>query len=124
MKRLWVVDFRPGSPGVVPEPRFFPDYEAEGIDVVVADQFTAVVVAEYNHLEAVLRPYPYCQNVGQPANGRWVGEGGDEVYIHNAQLLGSEEELWEALGLKPQMFGGESWGDVHRDVVRDQVPTF
>ena len=121
MKRLWVVEFRSDN---VPSPTLVPDYEEEGIEVVIADVFFAVVNAEYDHLDRVVSKYPYCHITGQPADGRFIGENGGEVYIYDASLLETEQELWERLGLKPQDFGGETWDDVDDDIVRDQVPSF
>jgi len=86
--------------------------------------FSAIVEADFNHLEAVLRDYPYCHLAGHPADGRHIGEGGDEVYICDGILLASEHELWEALGLKPGDFDGKTWEDVDDDVVRACVPSF
>lgn len=120
MKRLWVVDFQSGN---VPAPDLVPDYESYGIEVIIADQFFAVVSAEHNELNRIISKYPYC-HISHPADGRWVSEGGDEVYIHNATLIASEPELWNLLGLKPATFGGETWDEVDKDVVRDHVPTF
>jgi hypothetical protein len=122
-KRLWVVEFRPGNASVIPSPELTPDYE-DDIEIIVADQFFSVVEAEYEQLNRIVSDYAYCRITGQPADGRWIGEGGDEVYIHNATILETEEELWNALGLKPQDFGGETWDEVDDDVGRDQVASF
>lgn len=120
-ERLWVVEFNSSN---VPSSELIPDYEAEGFDVVTADQFAAVIRADYSELDALVSQYPYCRITGHPSDGRWISEGGDEVYIFDADLLDSEQDLWDALGLNPEDFGGETWDDVDEDVVRDQVPSF
>jgi len=122
-KNLWVVEFRPGQSGIVPEPRFWPDFEKEGIEVIVADQFFAVVVAEYDHLNRIIAS-PYLKIAGHPADGRWIGEGGETVYIIDGRVVDDEWEAWDALGLRPETFGAETWHDVDDDIVRAHISTF
>ncbi len=101
MERLWVVEYHSQN---VPNPDFFPDYEGAGIEVVVTDQFGAVVRAEYNELDVLVSRYPYQRITGQPADGRWVNEAGDEVFIYNAELV-TEDELradWQLPRFDPQ----------------------
>jgi len=120
MKRLWVIEWK-GNQNVIPSPEC-PDLD--DLEVVVADLFFAVINASYDQVEAAVRDFPYWRIVGQPADGRWVSEGGDEVYILNGEVVEKPEELWEGLGLTPQDFGGESWDQVDEDIVWDQVPSF
>jgi len=119
MRRLWVCKYVGGQ---VPSPEFFPDFEELG-DVIAADQFFTLIEAEYDTLNAELQHYPYVRLAGHPADGRWISEGGDEVYILNATVV-TREELAEGLGLKPADFGGEAWDDVDWDIVWDHIPSF
>jgi len=124
-KRLWVIDWEPGNPSVIPSPELCPDFEDTDIEVLVADQFFTVVCADYDTLDSVVRPYPYWRITGRPVDGCWRNEGGDGIYIYNGTVLDTEEELWDALGLKPESFGVASWDDLDDyDLVRDQVPAF
>lgn len=121
-KRLWVIEWRPGNQSVIPSPELCPDLK--GWDVLAADQFYAVIHASLSDLETLVRDYPYWRITGHPADGRWISEGGDEVYIADAIVLDTPEDLWDALGFDPVNFGAESWDDVDGDVVWNHVPTF
>ena len=125
MKRLWVVEYRSHN---VPEPRFFPDWEAlqeRGVlDIIASDVFWIVVEADYNDLESIIRDYSYLKVAGHPADGRWVDAGGGEVYILDGQVVDSAVELWEGLEMRPETFGGKTWADVDEDVVWGYAPTF
>jgi len=124
-KNLWVVEFRPPNPGLVPEPRFWPDFDHDDtIQVVVADQFYALVYTDLDHLQQVVRDFPYVRITGHPADGRWIGEGGEDLYIVDAKVIEDEWQAWEALGLRPQDFGATTWHDVDDDVVRHALPTY
>lgn len=122
MEHLWVVDFVGRD---VPEPRTSPGlYAADGLEVIVADTHWAVVKGTHDAAERAVSDFPYWRVTGHPADGRYIAAGGEEVYIHNGQLLDSERDLWEAMGLKPEDFDGLTWDDVDDDVVRDAVPSF
>ena len=108
----------------VPAPRFFPDWEAEGIEVVVADQFFTIVDGDPDEVRRIADRYPYITVAGEPADGCWVAESGSEVYISEGSLLEHEWQLWEALGLRPADFGGQTWHDLNEEAVRARVPTF
>lgn len=122
MKRLWVIEWRPGNQSVIPSPELCPDLD--DFEVVVADPFFAVVNASYEQVEAAVRDFPYWQLTGQPADGRWVAESGDEVYILNGEIIEKQEKLWDGLGFRPETFGAESWDQVDEDIVWDHVPSF
>lgn len=123
-ERLWVVEWVPGNSSVLPEPRFWPDWEDEGIEVVWADAFGVIVSDTYADLETVVRHFPYLRISGHPADGRWVWEGGDEVYIYDGVVLEDWQQWVEAAGWKPKEFCGEMWDDVDPDTVISYIPSF
>lgn len=118
-EHLWVIEYR-GNGDIHPAPEFDED------KVIVADTDFTVVAGDMAQVEAVLRDTgnPRWRLRGHPADGRWIGAGGDEVYIVNCRVYKNEREAWDALGLKPQDFGGETWQDVDDDVVRATVRSF
>lgn len=88
-KRLWVIEFQPGR-DLVPEPRFWPDFETENIEVVLSDQFYAIVEAEYDRLKKLLQEYPYLYLAGEPRDGKWTDENGNVIYIYQGELVDLE----------------------------------
>jgi len=121
---LWVIEYRPDRPDRVPQHSDWPDLEEQGIEVIVADLLFQVVHADLETLQAILKDYPYVQITGHPRSGRFLGAGGEEVYIVNGKVIDDEWEAWEQLGLTPQKFGADSWYDVNRSDVLEQIPTY
>lgn len=123
-KNLWYVGYTGPQ---VPDPAFFPsdeEWEAAGLEIVWADQFGVIVRGDREAAERVIENYPYQTLYGTPATGRWVFEGGDELYILNGEIVEDPESLWEGCGLRPQDFGAESWEEVDSSEVWDQIPVF
>jgi len=125
-QHLWVVEWRPGHDNLVPSAKFFPDWEDYNIEVIVADQFYAVVRDDLDHLQSALRDFPYQHVGGHPADGRWVGEGGDEVFICDGRVV-SLAELCDGLGFDIANFAtepGQDWDDIDEAILYDQIPSF
>ncbi len=124
-KHLWVIDWKPGNPSVIPSAENTPDWsDVGGVESIVAEQFYTVLRGALGVIETTLRDYPYWRLAGHPADGRYVGEGGEQVYIVDGYIYNKEFEAWDALGLKPQDFDANGWNDVDEDVVRASIPTF
>lgn len=111
----------------IPEPRFFPTDEEMNAcgDIIIADEFYSLVESddEAALLETIGR-YP-ALTVTEPGDGRYIGAGGDEVYVLNGRLV-EAEELFEGLGLCPADFVGDAatWDDVDLCEVWDRIPAY
>ncbi len=119
MEHLWVVEWNGRD---VPSAELSPDLE--GADVVVADTHFAVIRGALAEIEALVRDFPYWGMAGHPADGRWVGAGGDEHYISGGREVDSLAELADDLGLDPANFGGTTWDEVDTDLLYPYIKTF
>ena len=119
-EHLWVIEWNPGNTSVIPSSAFTPDLDH--LDVLVADQFFALIRGSHAEIETTFSAYPYWRNAGHPKDGRWVGEGGDEIYVSGGSVV-TARQLWADLGLEPGQFGADTWDDVDEDIVWDSVPT-
>jgi hypothetical protein len=96
------------------------EIEGAGATYLVADEFV-LVEGEYMALDAMLRGHPGWRLM-VPRDGKWIGAGGQAVYVVNAHVTEDARDLYAALGLTPQMFDAESWDDVDPDII--DIPTF
>ena len=94
-KLLWVLDFI-GSD--VPTPETSPKIPEEM--VVVAESHFVVVEGSHSEVENLVRDYPYWRNSGHPQDGKWVGSGGNEVYIADGYIVDSAMDVLEARNVK------------------------
>jgi len=95
MKKLWLIEFNPSHSNVIPDARFWPDFEAKGIELVLGDQFYVIVEAEYDHLKKLLQNYPYLYLTGEPRDGKWIDESGNIIYIYQGELVELEARRLE-----------------------------
>jgi len=123
-KHLWVIEWSPGNANVIPSPKLCPDLNS--LEVVVADEFFTVVEASHDEVATAIRDFPYWRNAGHPADGRYVGSGGEELYILAGKVV-TLPKLCDGLGLDLANFATEdedTWEDIDPDILYNYIPTF
>jgi len=104
---LYVIEFR-GSD--VPSYQTTPYIPEDAI--VVADTHFSVVEATASQVEQWISGFPYWKNAGHPADGKWIGAGGDAVYIANGQVVQDPLDVLRALGINNDDIAPEYYDDI------------
>jgi len=67
--------------------------------IVVVEQGFALVEATFDEVEEWIRHFPYWRNAGPPRAGKWIGEGGEAVYIDDdCEIVESAADVLRSLG--------------------------
>ena len=117
-RRVWVIE--PTRSNLEDSGPSVEEIEDAGATYLAGDGFS-LVEGEHMALEAMLRDHPGWRLM-IPRDGKWVGAGGDHVYVVSARTTEDIRELYDALGLAPAMFDAESWEEVDPDII--DIPTF
>ena len=120
-RRVWVIEATSREAAEEGGPDVENDLFANDIDFHIADEGWTLVEAEYQAIAQIVRAYPGWR-VMIPRDGKWIGAGGNHVYVVNARVTDDAGELYDALGLKPAMFDATSWDEVDPDII--DIPTF
>jgi len=110
---LYVVQFRGPD---VPSPATSPEIPDDA--VIVADTHFSVVEATASQVEQWISGFPYWKNAGHPSDGKWIGAGGDEVYIANGQVVQDPLDVLRALNVAIDDYAREYYDDILENLNR------
>ena len=118
-RRVWVIE--PTRPNLADPGPSVEEIEDTGATYLAADDSWTLVEGEHMALETMLRDHPGWRLM-VPRDGKWVSAASDHVYVVNAHTTDDIRELYDALGLSPEMFDATSWDEVDHDLI--DIPTF